>query len=79
MVESGNMAGTGKASYHRYGSKTMITISIKVCTDTSFPFKEDEPLVAEINGKNLIISKVKEGQLQSHLTDREDRKSRGEK
>ena len=73
------MARTGKAFYHRYGSKTMITISIKVCTDTSFPFKEDEQLVAEINGRTVIISKPKEGQLQSHLTNREDRKSRGEK
>ena len=52
----------GKAYFHRYKSKAIITISTQVWQDSAWPFEDGENLEAKINDGDVIISKRLKGQ-----------------
>lgn len=54
------MALEGKARFVSYErSRTLIYLSKKVVDDSAFPLEPGEPLTVKIDGKRLIIEKMK--------------------
>ena len=60
----------GKAYFHRYKSKGVLTIQSGVWQDSAWPFENSETLEAEIKNGVVIIQKPKK-QEQKRLTDEE--------
>jgi len=52
----------GKAFFHVYKSKAVVTISAPVWRDSAWPFKDGDDVVASINGGTVVLSKQVKGQ-----------------
>lgn len=60
----------GKAFFHRYKSKAVVTISATVWKDSAWPFNNGDDLVATIDGERVVLSKQIKGQrslLEEHV------------
>ncbi len=51
------MVNQVKVKIYKVGSRHTINLPSAFVTDSTFPFKSNEELVAKIDGKKIIISK----------------------
>ena len=52
----------GKAFFHKYKSKAVVTISAPVWRDSAWPFANGDALIATIKGDRVILTKQIKGQ-----------------
>ena len=51
------MVNEAKVKIYKVGSRHTVNLPSSLVTDSAFPFKPNEELVARIEGKKLIITK----------------------
>lgn len=52
------MVNEVRVKIYKVGSRHSINLPSSLVTDSTFPFKPNEELVAKINGKKVILSKM---------------------
>ena len=53
------MVNEAKVKMYKVGSRHSINLPSSLVTDSAFPFKANEELIARIDGKSVIIEKRK--------------------